>query len=183
MITQATTVGLLPKVPMVTSYDAPARPQHWQLHKEQGVGVHFIAFYTNKSKLSDVGEWFAKKYQEKFNEPPVYAALNAFANALVFAQAIEMAKTTEPKAMIKALENGSFKGWSVRSGYLPAGGRIVVAQLVAAADDPQIHQARADAVRGRGRLYARRELKKPTRRCSARVGNRKVERRARGDDV
>jgi branched-chain amino acid transport system substrate-binding protein len=86
MITQATTVGLLPKVPMVTSYDAPARPQHWQLHKEQGVGVHFIAFYTNKSKLSDVGEWFAKKYQEKFNEPPVYAALNAFANALVLTQ-------------------------------------------------------------------------------------------------
>src|SRR2546421_1003733 len=28
MITQATTVGLLPRVPMVTSYDAPARPQH-----------------------------------------------------------------------------------------------------------------------------------------------------------
>jgi branched-chain amino acid transport system substrate-binding protein len=112
MITQATTVGLLPKVPMVTSYDAPARPQHWQLHKEQGVGVHFIAFYTNKSKLSDVGEWFAKKYQEKFNEPPVYAALNAFGNAIVIAQAIEAAKTTEPKALIKALETGSFKGWS-----------------------------------------------------------------------
>jgi branched-chain amino acid transport system substrate-binding protein len=112
MITQATTVGLLPKVPMVTSYDAPARPQHWQLHKEQGVGVHFIAFYTNKSKLSDLGEWFAKKYQEKFNEPPVYAALNAFGNAIVLAQAIEAAKTTEPKALIKALETGSFKGWS-----------------------------------------------------------------------
>jgi branched-chain amino acid transport system substrate-binding protein len=112
MITQATTVGLLPKVPMVTSYDAPARPQHWQLHKDQGVGVHFIAFYTNKSKLSDVGEWFAKKYQEKFNEPPVYAALNAFGNAIVIAQAIEAAKTTEPKALIKALETGSFKGWS-----------------------------------------------------------------------
>ena len=112
MITQASTVGLLPKVPMVTSYDAPARPQHWQLHKEQGVGIHFIAFYTNKSKLSDVGEWFAKKYQEKFNEPPVYAALNAFGNAIVIAQAIEMAKTTEPKALIKALETGSFKGWS-----------------------------------------------------------------------
>jgi branched-chain amino acid transport system substrate-binding protein len=112
MISQASTVGLLPKVPMVTSYDAPARPQHWQLHKEQGVGIHFIAFYTNKSKLSDVGEWFAKKYQEKFNEPPVYAALNAFGNAIVIAQAIEAAKTTEPKALIKTLETGSFKGWS-----------------------------------------------------------------------
>jgi len=112
MITQATTVGLLPTVPMVTSYDAPARPQHWQLHKEQGVGVHFIAFYTQKSKLSDLGEWFVKRYQEKHNEPPIYSALNAFANAVVFAQAIEMAKTTEPKALIKALETGSFKGWS-----------------------------------------------------------------------
>jgi branched-chain amino acid transport system substrate-binding protein len=112
MISQATTVGLLPGIPMVTSYDAPGRPQHWQLHKEQGVGVHFIAFYTQKSKLSDLGEWFVKKYQEKFNEPPIYSALNGFANAIVFAQAIEMAKTTEPKALIQALETGSFKGWS-----------------------------------------------------------------------
>jgi branched-chain amino acid transport system substrate-binding protein len=112
MITQATTVGLLPTIPMVTSYDAPGRPQHWQLHKEQGVGIHFIAFYTQSSKLSDLGEWFVKKYQEKFNEPPIYSALNGFANAVVIAQAIEMAKTTEPKALIKALETGSFKGWS-----------------------------------------------------------------------
>jgi branched-chain amino acid transport system substrate-binding protein len=113
MITQATTIGLLPTVPMVTSYDAPARPQHWQLHKDQeGIGVHFIAFYTPKSKLSDLGEWFVKKYQEKHNEPPIYSALNAFANAVVFAQAMEIAKTTEPKAVIKVLETGSFKGWS-----------------------------------------------------------------------
>ena len=113
MISQATTIGLLPTIPMVTSYDAPARPQHWQLHKDQeGIGVHFIAFYTPKSKLSDLGEWFVKKYQEKHNEPPIYSALNAFANAVVFAQAMEIAKTTEPKAVIKVLETGSFKGWS-----------------------------------------------------------------------
>lgn len=113
MISQATTIGLLPTIPMVTSYDAPARPQHWQLHKDQeGIGVHFIAFYTPKSKLSDLGEWFVKKYQEKHGEPPIYSALNAFANAVVFADAIEAAKTTEPKAVIKALETGSFKGWS-----------------------------------------------------------------------
>jgi branched-chain amino acid transport system substrate-binding protein len=112
MITQANTVGLLPGSPMVTSYDAPARPQFWQIHKDSGVGVHFVGFYTPKSKLSDLGEWFVKRYQEKYNEPPVYGALNGFANAVVFAQAIEMAKTTEPKALVKALETGSFKGWS-----------------------------------------------------------------------
>ncbi len=112
MITQAHTVGILPGAAMVTSYDAPARPQFWQLHGDKGVGMHFVAFYTPKSKLSEPGEWFAKRYQEKYNETPVYGALNAFGNALVFAQAIEAAKTTEPKAMIKALEEGSFIGWS-----------------------------------------------------------------------
>ena len=97
---------------MVTSYDAPARPQFWQLHGDKGVGMNFIAFYSPKSELSDVGKDFAKRYQAKFNEPPVYAALNGFANAIMFAAAIEKAKSTDPKAMIKALEEGSFTGWS-----------------------------------------------------------------------
>jgi branched-chain amino acid transport system substrate-binding protein len=112
MITQATTIGLLPGTPMVTSYDAPSRPQHWQIHKAAGVGIYFVAFYSPKSKLSNSGEWFARKYQEKYNEPPVYGALNGFANAIVLGQAIEMAKTTEPKPLIKALETGNFTGWS-----------------------------------------------------------------------
>jgi branched-chain amino acid transport system substrate-binding protein len=113
MITQATTLGLLPKIPMVTSYDAPGRPQFWQIHKEQGVGVHFIAFYTqSRSKLSDVGKWFVKTYQEKYHEPPIYSALNGFADEIIFAQALEKAKTTDPKALIKTLETGSFTGWS-----------------------------------------------------------------------
>jgi branched-chain amino acid transport system substrate-binding protein len=112
MIAQATTVGLLPAVPMVTSYDAPARPQFWQIHKDAGLGICFVGFYTPTSKLSELGEWLVKRYQEKFNEPPVYGALNGFANAVVFAQAIEMAKSTEPQGVIKALETGSFTGWS-----------------------------------------------------------------------
>jgi branched-chain amino acid transport system substrate-binding protein len=112
MITQAHTAGLLPGVQMVTSYDAPARPQFWQLHGDKGVGVNFVAFYSPKSELSDLGKEFAKRYQAKFNEPPVYAALNGFANAIVFAEAIKKANSTEPKAMIKALEEGSFIGWS-----------------------------------------------------------------------
>lgn len=112
MITQAHTVGLLPQVKMVTSYDAPARPQHWQIHGDKGVGISFIGFYTPKSKLSAEGEWFAKRYQQKFNEQPVYGAFNGFGNVLVYAQAIEKAKTTESKALIAALEEGSFTGWS-----------------------------------------------------------------------
>ena len=112
MITQAYTVGLLPGAHMITSYDAPARPQFWQLHGDKGVGVSFIAFYSPKSELSDRGKELARRYQAKFQEPPVYAALNGFANAVVFADAIERAKSTDPQAIIKALEEGSFVGWS-----------------------------------------------------------------------
>ena len=62
---------------MVTSYDAPARPQFWQIHGDKWKGVSFIAFYSPKSELSEPGKWLAKKYQEKYNETPVYGALNA----------------------------------------------------------------------------------------------------------
>src|SRR5262245_45331825 len=112
MITQAHTVGLLPGAQMVTSYDVPARPQFCQIHGDKGVAINFVASYSPKSELSDLAKEFAKRYQAKFNEPPVYAALNGFANAFVFAEAIKKANSTEPKAMIKALEEGSFIGWS-----------------------------------------------------------------------
>ena len=112
MIQQANTVGLLPDVKMVTSYDAPARPQFWQIHGDKWKGVSFVAFYSPKSELSEAGKWLAQKYKEKYNESPVYGALNAFGNALVFAEAINKAKSTDPKALIETLETGSFTGWS-----------------------------------------------------------------------
>jgi branched-chain amino acid transport system substrate-binding protein len=119
MITQAHTVGLLPDAKMVTSYDAPARPQFWQLHGDKGVGMNYIGFYSPKSELSALGKEFAERYQKKHNEAPVYGALNAFANAMIFAQAIEKAKSTEPKAIIAALEAGSFTGWSAATVTFP----------------------------------------------------------------
>ena len=72
---------------MVTSYDAPARPQYWQLHEEKGVGINFIAFYSPKSKLSDIGKEFAKAYQEKYKEPPVYCGAERLRQSpIVFAR-------------------------------------------------------------------------------------------------
>ena len=121
LISQAYTVGLLPDAHMITSYDAPARPQFWQLHGDKGVGISFIAFSSPKSELSDRGKEFARRYQAKFQEPPVYAALNGFANAVVFADAIERAKSTDPQAIIKALEEGSFVGWSTTPVSFPRG--------------------------------------------------------------
>lgn len=111
IIDQATTIGLLPGTPMLISYDAPTRPQYWKLHEKNGSGVYFIAYYSPKSPLSDLGQAFSKAYREKYNEDPVYGALNGFGAIMILAQAIKNAGVAEPKALIKALETGTFKSW------------------------------------------------------------------------
>jgi len=112
MIEQAATLGITPQTPMLVSYDAPIRPQFWQLHPKTGAGLYFIAYYSPKQKLSDAGDWLAKVYEAKYNESPVYSSLNGFGDVLILAQAVKQANSTDPQAVIKALETGSFKSWT-----------------------------------------------------------------------
>jgi len=112
IIDQATTVGLLPATPMLVSYDAPVRPQFWKLHEKNGAGIYFIAYFSPKQKLSDIGAWMAKAYKEKYGEAAIYSSLNGFGDVMILAQAADMAKSTDPKAIIKALETGTFKTWA-----------------------------------------------------------------------
>jgi branched-chain amino acid transport system substrate-binding protein len=111
LIDQATTIGLLPATPMLVSYDAPTRPQFWKLHEKNGAGIYFIAYYSPKAALSDIGKAFAAAYKEKYKEDPVYGALNGFGSIMILAQAIKQANSADPKAIIKALETGTFKSW------------------------------------------------------------------------
>lgn len=110
MVDQAATLGLT-DTPMLISYDNPVRPQWWRLHPQDGL-VYFIAYYSPQQKLSDIGTWYAKRYQEKFKDLPVYSDLNCFGDVAIIAQAIAQAKSTDPKALIRALETGKFKGWA-----------------------------------------------------------------------
>jgi branched-chain amino acid transport system substrate-binding protein len=112
MIEQAATLGITPQTPMLVSYDAPIRPQFWQLHPKTGAGLYFIAYYSPKQKLSDAGDWFAKAYEAKYHESPVYSSLNGFGDVLIIAEAVKAAKSTDPKAVIKALETGTFRSWT-----------------------------------------------------------------------
>jgi branched-chain amino acid transport system substrate-binding protein len=120
MIDQATTLGILPKTPMLISYDAPVRPQFWKLHPKDGVGIYFIAYYSPSMKLSDIGQWFAKEYEAKYKEPPVYSSLNGFGDVAILAQAVDAAKSTDPKAVVHALETGTFKSWAETPVTFPA---------------------------------------------------------------
>jgi branched-chain amino acid transport system substrate-binding protein len=121
---QATTIGLLPATPMLISYDAPARPQYWKLHEKNGAGIFFIAYYSPKSPLSDIGKSFAASYKEKYKEDPVYGALNGYGAMMILAQAIKTANGAEPKALIKALETGTFKSWPDAPVTFPRAGGV-----------------------------------------------------------
>ena len=112
MIEQAATLGITPAAPMLVSYDAPIRPQFWDLHPKTGDKLFFIAYYSPKQKLSDIGEWFSKAYEEKYKESPVYSSLNGFGDVAIIAQAVELAKSPDPSAVVKALETGTFKSWA-----------------------------------------------------------------------
>ncbi len=111
IVDQATTIGLLPNTPMLISYDAPVRPQYWKLHPKNGAGIYFIAYFSPKSPLSDIGTKFSKAYAEKYKEDPVYGALNGFGAIEIISQAIDSAKSTDSKTLIKTLETGTFKSW------------------------------------------------------------------------
>ena len=112
IIDQAATLGITPATPMLVSYDAPVRPQFWQLHPNNGNKLYFIAYYSPKQKRSEIGEWFTKAYEEKYKESPVYSSLNGFGDVAIIAQAVQLAKSTEPKAIIAALESGKFQSWT-----------------------------------------------------------------------
>ncbi|HYM32297.1 MAG TPA: ABC transporter substrate-binding protein [Candidatus Cybelea sp.] len=119
MVDQAATIGLTPATPMLVSYDAPVRPQFWQLHPQNGDKLYFIAYYSPKQKLSDIGAWFAKAYEEKYKESPVYSSLNGFGDVMIIAEAVDKAKSTDPKAVIKALETGTYKSWAAADVTFP----------------------------------------------------------------
>jgi branched-chain amino acid transport system substrate-binding protein len=116
MIEQAATLGITPQTPMLVSYDAPVRPQFWQLHPKTGAGLYFIAYYSPRQKLSDLGTWFAHTYEQKYKESPVYSSLNGFGDVAIFAQAADKvadhARSSDPKAIIAALEGGKFTTWA-----------------------------------------------------------------------
>ena len=109
---QAYDVGLIPATPMLISYDAPARPEYWKNLGEKGNYATFIIYYHPTMKLTPRGEAFRTRYREQFKEEPVYGALNAYAQVMLLADAINAAKSDKPDDIVKALLGGKFTGWN-----------------------------------------------------------------------
>jgi branched-chain amino acid transport system substrate-binding protein len=109
---QAFDVGLTPATPMLISYDAPARPEYWKNLGEKGTYATFIIYYHPTMKLTPRGEAFRTRYLEQFKEQPVYGGLNAYAQVMLLADAINAAKSDKPDDIVKALLGTKFTGWN-----------------------------------------------------------------------
>jgi len=112
IIKQASDVGLFPATPMLVSYDMPARPEFWKNLGDKGAFTTFIAYYHPTMKLTPRGEAFRTRYRAEFKEEPVYGALNAYAQIMLIADAINLAKSDKPDDIVKALLANKFTGWN-----------------------------------------------------------------------
>lgn len=112
IIKQAAESGLFPQTPMLASFDFPVRPEFWQTVGDKGTYITYISYYHPTMKRTPLGDWFAKRYQEVHKEPPVYTAFNAFGQIVMIASALNKAQEATPKALIAALEQGSYQSWN-----------------------------------------------------------------------
>ena len=112
ILKQASDVGLFPATPMLVSYDMPARPEFWKNLGDKGTFTTFIAYYHPTMKLTPRGEAFRTRYRAEFKEEPVYGALNAYAQIMLIADAINLAKSDKPDDIVKALLANKFTGWN-----------------------------------------------------------------------
>ena len=112
ILKQAFDVGLFPATPMLVSYDMPARAEFWKNLGDKGAFTTFVVYYHPTMKLTPRGEDFRTRYRNEFKEEPVYGALNGYAQVMLLADAVNLAKSDKPDDVVKALLANKFTGWN-----------------------------------------------------------------------
>jgi branched-chain amino acid transport system substrate-binding protein len=111
IVKQAHDIGLFPQVPMLGSYDFPVRPEYWKNLGPAGNYLAFISYYHPRMALSPLGKWAAVEYAKRYHDVAIYANLNSFGEAVILAQAMNQACSSDPRRIIAALERGRFDTW------------------------------------------------------------------------
>jgi len=112
ILKQAYDVGLFPATPMLVSYDMPARAEFWKNLGDKGAFTTFVVYYHPTMKLTPRGEDFRTRYRNEFKEEPVYGALNGYAQIMLLADAVNIAKSDKSDDVVKALLANKFTGWN-----------------------------------------------------------------------
>jgi len=111
IIKQAHDVGLFPQTAMLASYDFPVREEYWRNLGPAGTSLIFISYYHPRMALSALGKWAAVEYAKRYHDTAIYSNLNSFGDAVILAEAMNLACSGDPKKIIGALERGRFDTW------------------------------------------------------------------------
>lgn len=107
---QSHEIGLAPDCKMMTSWDWTVYPDFWEVNGENGVGTLVPDFSSAKLELSPLGEYFKKTYKEKYGaDAPIYTYF-LYDAVMILADAMERAKSSDPKKINEALKDTDFAG-------------------------------------------------------------------------
>lgn len=77
---------------------------------DAGVGLVGINTYFHLLPDNEINDWLVERHQEKYGEPPDLFTAGGMAAGIAIVRALEEAGSTEPEALIEALESMSFQG-------------------------------------------------------------------------
>jgi ABC-type branched-subunit amino acid transport system substrate-binding protein len=96
---------------MLASYAWPVRPEYWQALGEKGKYILYTAYYKPGMPLTPMGEWMVPRFKQLHKEDPDFYPLNAYGQVLIITQAINLAQSDDPKAVVEALRTYAFVDW------------------------------------------------------------------------
>ncbi len=85
-------------------------PDFWQNVKEAGKYMLEFALYHPQMNIPPLGRQVGEEYQRRTHNEPNRLIFQAADSLLLLVDAMKQAKGTDPKAMIKAMENMTFSG-------------------------------------------------------------------------
>lgn len=112
MVKQAYDIGLFPKSKMIASFAWPIRPEFWDAVGKKGKYILYTSYYKPGMRMTKMGDWAVAHYKKKYGEDPTFFALNVFGEMVVIAQALDRAKSDDPKILAKTLVGHTYRYWS-----------------------------------------------------------------------
>ncbi len=108
---QAHEIGLAPETEILAGWDYPGwSPEWWEVMGNKGIGVMYPTFSSAKLELTSLGEHFKKAFVERYEfDPPIYAYF-LYDEIMIIADAMERAKSADPKKLAEALKTTRFDG-------------------------------------------------------------------------
>ena len=112
LVSQLYDAGIAPTHDCMLVYplDEAIAPEYWETLGEKGKYVVIYTMFHPAATLSAKTQGFIQKFQDRYDRMPTVVCLQAYDGIYVMCEAIKQAGSTDPDAIIEALENMDYTG-------------------------------------------------------------------------